>query len=256
MAKGAREDSARARIRRAAKLQAQIDGLSSELAEAHTKLKGIKEAPKKGDRTKPILSIICPAIIHRSHNSCVLFKKLAYQAAECSEYVEILIFMDNCQRSISGKHEDLNQLARGDYVAGIGDDDDVPDDYISSIVKAIKDNPGVDVITYDLEYNVNGKMISTHTFGLDLPHVRPYDAEHSSDYPHARCPIRRDIVQEYHYMRGRWFGEDIDFRDWLRENNRLQSEVYIDKVLYISHFKSKKKYSCTWKRQQQGDTNL
>ena len=211
----------------------------------------IRHTKKKGPKNRPVLSIICPAIIARIDTSRWLFKKIQQQIDMCPAQVELVILMDNCMGAISDKHEALNRYARGDYVMGIGDDDDLAPNFVQTVVDTITKRPGVDVITYKLAYHVDDRLISTFTYGRDQEEKHPFTNVESGDFPHARCPIRREIVQEYHYKTTRWFGEDMDFRDWMKKQNILQSEAHIDEVLYFSYFENNKEYGCAWKREQQ-----
>ena len=64
--------------------------------------------------------------------------------------VEILGLLDNQTLTVGSKRNKLLDIATGDYITFIDDDDRVTSDYISEIMKALADYPGVDVINYDL----------------------------------------------------------------------------------------------------------
>jgi hypothetical protein len=217
-------------------------------------------------KNPPILTIICPAITSRGAESGKVFAELQDQV-DATEYdVEILVLMDNCKMPIGDKVCKLNHMASGDYIIAIGDDDEPKSDYVEQIGKTITENPGVDVVTFVLEYYANGVFVSNFHYGLGRtcrspeeprkknPNVDRYGhwikGREPGDIPHSRCAIRREIVQAYHYPPGTWYPEDYIFRDWLADNSMLKTEAHIDKVLYTIRFTSKKRYDCSWKRAQ------
>ncbi len=61
--------------------------------------------------------------------------------------VEHLVIFDNCKRSVGLKRQACLDIARGDYIAFVDDDDDISADYISRIREAI-DTTGADGITF------------------------------------------------------------------------------------------------------------
>jgi len=218
-------------------------------------------------KTPPILTIICPAITSRGKTSGKIFAELQVQIDASKYDVELLVLMDNCKMPIGDKVCKLNHMASGDYIIAIGDDDQPASCYVSEICKAITENPGVDVVTFDLAYYCNGHFVSNFTYGLgrvcrspeDSP-VRNPNADRyghwlpgkgPGDVPHSRCAIRREIVQSYYYPEGIWYPEDYIFRDWLVDNDMLKTEAHIDKILYDIRFTRKKRYDTDWKRAQQ-----
>jgi hypothetical protein len=62
---------------------------------------------------------------------------------------------DNKKRTIGDKRNDLVVASRGEYLAFIDDDDDVGEDYVGDILKAIEFNP--DVIVFNEQATLNGE---------------------------------------------------------------------------------------------------
>ena len=54
--------------------------------------------------------------------------------------MEIIGLFDNKKRSVGEKRQDLLNLAKGQYLVFIDDDDRISDDYISSIIQAMNEN--------------------------------------------------------------------------------------------------------------------
>lgn len=93
----------------------------------------------------PAVSILIPSIPGRHNMAQILFADLEQQARGLP--VEILMLCDNKARSIGAKRQALVDIAGGDYLGFVDDDDTVSDDYVEKIVKAAHQRP--DVIVFD-----------------------------------------------------------------------------------------------------------
>ena len=98
-------------------------------------------------------SILILSVPSRFDKMIALYNKLMRQVGTLD--VEVLVMVDNKKRSIGDKRNDLVVAARGDYLAFIDDDDDVSDDYVAEIMKAIEHGP--DVIVFNEEATLNGE---------------------------------------------------------------------------------------------------
>lgn len=92
----------------------------------------------------PILSILTPTIPGREAK----LKELSDLIAGHSEGlpIEHLVLCDNRARSIGAKRQALADIARGQYIAFVDDDDEVTPEYCKKIVEAAK--TGADVISF------------------------------------------------------------------------------------------------------------
>lgn len=108
----------------------------------------------------PLLSVLIPATPKRYHSHLFpLWQKLQRQvdALERDGAVELLVFLDNRQRTIGEKRDALVQISRGKFVAFVDDDDDVADNYIETLVKAIDAHgDDISVVTFDQLAIING----------------------------------------------------------------------------------------------------
>jgi len=147
----------------------------------------------------PRLSILIPSIPERFDTHFKpLYDKLTALAA--GHPVEVLALVDNRMRSIGAKRQALLDIAKGDYVVFVDDDDEVYDRYVEAIVGMIEANPGVDVVLFDQHFTFNGNG----------PHVIRFDHECKQDQqvnldakpyvatrrPWHVVPYRRAIAQE------------------------------------------------------------
>ena len=108
------------------------------------------------------LSILTPTIPSRKEQLSKLSEKIAKQSNDLA--VEHLSFADNRTRTIGAKRQSLLDIARGEYIAFVDDDDDIEPDYVSEILLAIKQGP--DVITFEQNSYYNGAF-SKVVFGLN-----------------------------------------------------------------------------------------
>lgn len=178
---------------------------------------------------EPVLSLIIPAVSTRVRSFLpVILDSLEAQIGD-DPRVEVLILLDNRRWSIGRKMNELVRMARGQYIAGLGDDDQITDDYVSSILAAIEDNPGVDCITFHHEYWQDGVYKAVVKESKDYNWQNNWDAGLLLRSPDTKMPARSDIVKHFTYPH-EWHGEDVEYAKWLRE--RIQTEYIIDRVLY------------------------
>ncbi|MCK5520993.1 MAG: hypothetical protein KAI81_07760 [Candidatus Marinimicrobia bacterium] len=114
---------------------------------------------------QPILSVLIPAIYERLNTVKPLIAKLEAQSANLPDgkLVEILMFADNCKRSVGYKRDALVKIANGQYVSFVDDDDDVFDGYLLDIVLAITNNDYPDLVAFNSLCTLNGKSLTVHT---------------------------------------------------------------------------------------------
>jgi hypothetical protein len=99
------------------------------------------------------LSILIASIPSRFEMMQKLYNKLLKEVGDLP--IEILCFIDNKKRSIGKKREALVQLAKGEYVSFIDDDEDYFEGYAQKILEAIESKS--DVITFKQKCTINGK---------------------------------------------------------------------------------------------------
>jgi glycosyltransferase involved in cell wall biosynthesis len=173
------------------------------------------------------LSILIPTVVGREEKLERLLSILNSQGEFPS--VEILIEKDNKEISIGSKRQELLEKAKGEYVSFIDDDDEVSDDYISQILKAIEYNH--DAIGFKIECTFNGTgkcMASASKRYADW-------GENQDGFRYVRSiyhktPVRRELALKAGFEDMR-FGEDYVYSRKIM--SLVKSEYYIDKVLYF-----------------------
>lgn len=148
--------------------------------------------------------------------------------------VEILMLTDNKAMMLGEKRNVMVDAAQGRYVQFIDDDDRVEPDMIASVLAAIDEHPGVDVITFLASVTVNGGPAKicrySKTFRRDLNTATEYRR-----LPNHICCIRRDVALQATFP-NLVRGEDSAYSKLLLPH--LQTEHAIDRVLYHYDYSS------------------
>lgn len=175
------------------------------------------------------MSILMLTIPNRADDMLLLYEHLLRQVKDRKE-VEILCLMDNKSMSIGEKRQSLLDMARGKWIGFLDDDDWVSDDYIDSLLGAMRDNPA-DVITFDQQCSVNGHEFKVN-FGWKNPH-EAYDAAAKPELlrrpPYHMCMWRSKLAKNFK-IRNTMYGEDIAWVSAMLPF--VQSETHLDKVLH------------------------
>jgi hypothetical protein len=187
---------------------------------------------------KPQLSILTPTIKGREDQLAALQDKIHKQllfaggsimfADHKSRMadVEHLWLGDNRQRSIGEKRQALVDIARGQYIAFVDDDDDIADDYVSSLLNAIE--TGADVITFRQRAIYNG-LESEVVFGINN-HDQPFTPGGITlRAPWHVCAWKRERVAECVFGFTN-YGEDAIWAHQARQ--RIRTGHHIDRVLH------------------------
>ena len=169
------------------------------------------------------LSILTPTIPSRKEQLSKLSEKIAKQSNNLA--VEHLSFADNRTRTIGAKRQSLLDIARGEYIAFVDDDDDIEPDYVSEILLAIQQGP--DVITFEQNSYYNGAF-SKVVFGLNN-RDEPFQPNGITlRAPWHVCVWKRELVKTCQFGESN-YGEDII---WSRQGRaRIKTSLHIDKTL-------------------------
>jgi glycosyltransferase involved in cell wall biosynthesis len=158
-----------------------------------------------------ILSILIPSIPSRIESHLIaLISELEAQinALNNPSEVELLIVCDNKRRSIGYKRQALLDIAKGDYVCWIDDDDIVKPNYVAELVNGCKQD--VDVVTFKQWVIINRGIPMGLTFELgyeknDEPSLNGFKRP-----PWHVCAWRRSIAIEGKYPDS-MYGEDWEY---------------------------------------------
>lgn len=190
---------------------------------------------------KPILSILIPSIPSRFESHLYpLWKELQLQTINNAIWneVEILTLSDNKHRSIGAKRQALLNLAQGEYIAFLDDDDKPEPDYLdlfcNYIMPAIDTNPP-DVVTFKQHVYLNGQYYPlTFKFGHKVNEEPNPDG--FTRPPWHVCFWRREVVNHCTFPDTN-YGEDWA---WAEQANKLAKTSYhIDRFMMTYNYDEK-----------------
>ena len=161
---------------------------------------------------------------------------------QMTDEVELLINIDNREKSIGQKRNELLDKATGEYIAFIDDDDLVSEDYIEKILASIKKSKP-DVIGIHLLMTTDN-VIQEKTFH-SIKYTHWYD-EKDPDKPwlkrYYRNPNHLNPVKKEYACQVRFpnisMGEDKSYSERLK--SFLKTEEYIVEPIYFYEFRSNK----------------
>lgn len=170
------------------------------------------------------LSILTPTIPERDTQVSILTEKLRKQIGNLP--VEHLVFQDNRRRSIGAKRQALVDIARGEYIAFVDDDDDVSGDYVTAILEAIRSKP--DVVTFR-QRAIYNDMETIVEFGINNQDCFFVIGGITLRAPWHVCAWRRAAVVGCQFAEKN-FGED---KAWcLQARKRAKTAVHIPRILH------------------------
>jgi hypothetical protein len=100
-----------------------------------------------------LLSVLIPSIPTRLPKLTALLEIFSAQA---HPQLEVLVFLDNCQRALGRKRNALMQQAAGRFCCHIDDDDTVSLDFFARLLPELQ--VGVDLVHFDADASLNGAL--------------------------------------------------------------------------------------------------
>lgn len=157
---------------------------------------------------KVTLSIIIPSLHKRSESLAALLAELASQ--DRASETEVLIAIDAGGKTTGSKRNQLVQIARGQYIVHIDDDDMVSHEYIPKILAAIDGSPGVDCVLLRGCRTVEGTSPVLFDYEVGLTKVGQRDLGGGVIWagPSHLTPIKADIVKKVPFP-NQSKGEDV-----------------------------------------------
>lgn len=188
--------------------------------------KSIYDAKVNAVRGGPnmLLTVGVVSIPERSATLSALLADLNRQAE--GKPVEVLVLTDNKQSTVGRKRDFIVQMAKGQYLSMVDDDDEVAPDYVDSILAAIRENPGVDVVTFNIL--IRGDMEGVTYYSED--NRDDLDAGIFYRKPNHLCAWSTEIARKIRY-RDVSYGEDHDWgtaaRTMIRERVNIPRNLYV-----------------------------
>ena len=174
---------------------------------------------------KPKLSILTPTIPERRMGGMMILQS-RISAQIQNGPVEHLVLCDNKRRTIGAKRQALVDIAQGEYIAFVDDDDDISDDYISSLLRAIE--TGADVITFK-QRAIHDDKESIIEFGVKHEDETFNPGGITLRAPWHVCAWRREVVAGCLFAESN-YGEDLCW--CLQARKRIRTGHHIDRILH------------------------
>jgi len=171
-------------------------------------------------------SILICAVPSRIAKLTELLDKLNNQIEDKS--VEILVLYDNKKRSVGSKRNSLLNMAQGEYIAFIDDDDTVADNYIDKILETIDKNH-VDVINFtQATIFADGRFTQICTYGLNYEYTSNRTVWQGKS---AHTMVwRREVAIKGIFPDSDW----LEDRNWVAQACKVaKTEIQIPDILYF-----------------------
>lgn len=184
------------------------------------------------------LSILVPSVAERRNTFLpksldMLYGQLEKLPKHQQKEVEILYLIDNKTKMLGGKRNSLVDMASGEYVVFIDDDDRISEDYILEILKATQTKR--DVITFLVSVSLNGEQPKICHYSKD--YLRDHNKEDTYHrLPNHICCVKLELAKRVPFP-NITRGEDAAYSKILKRH--LRSELKIDKVLYHYDYNEK-----------------
>ena len=186
------------------------------------------------------LSILIPTLSSRAEKCLRLVDNILDQIEKENAIglVEVVTLYDKGEKLIGTKRNELIQMAKGEYIAFVDDDDELSKNYVKNLLDGIE--KGVDccslkgIITWD----GNMPQIFEHSLKYDKWATTANDIMYERPPNHLNC-VKKSLIFDVKYD-DIAFGEDANWSNRVKDLGLLKTEHYIDEVMYHYLFSTKK----------------
>lgn len=152
--------------------------------------------------------------------------------------------------TIGEKRNRMLQQVKTPYLTFIDDDDWIAPNYGKAIETAVRENPGVDYIVYDMGYYIDQAVGRVAKCGIEYDGWYDYDGVFYRDAMHFMC-WRTALAQKVPFKKKMW-AED---REWCGKLlKKVSTQARIEQILYAYEFLSKESLTFKHRQPQQKDS--
>ncbi len=191
--------------------------------------------------TQLVLSILIPSTIDRAPMLHQLITELNRQIKECGaeDKVEILTDIDNREKNIGAKRNDLYARAKGVYSISLDDDDWVASEYISEHLRAAEED--CDAISLNGFMTTNNENKISWRISKDYPYVA---ATENGKTVYLRfnnhiSSIKSEICKQFKFE-DKSFGEDYAWALAIHNAGVIKTESKTNGELYHYRYMTNK----------------
>lgn len=191
----------------------------------------------------PLLSILIPTVPGRKKTFDALYRMLEGQRLTLMnpDLVEIVTLCDNGEMMVGAKRNKLLDMAQGEYLCFIDDDDRVFGDYLERITEALKTRPdvvGITLLWTDNVFQAVRLLIRSLEFHWNQWFTKPTTAQSNitCGRPAHLNPTRSTIAKSVRFPEDVQRGEDAAWSAMVAP--KCKTCVTIDEPIYHYNFKT------------------
>ena len=181
------------------------------------------------------VSVLICSLAERKDSLDKLLTSITNSIKKSGLRVQVLTNVDNREKSVGQKRNELVAQAEGKYSCFIDDDDAIDPDYFTEIEKALR--PNMDCLSLRGIYYFNG-VEQKHFY-----HSMRFKSYAEDENGYYRPPNHLNVILTGFIKRicfpCKNHGEDTDFSLKLSQANLIQTEAFISKPLYFYYFQLK-----------------
>lgn len=185
-------------------------------------------------------SILIPTLESRRASFEIIFKQLQDQikAANLQNQIEIVVYRDDREIPVGAKRNILLELARGEYVSSVDDDDLVSENYITKIYNSLSQNSDCAPDCISLE----GIMTFCDSQPTKFIHAKKYLEYSSGPNLLLRPPTHLDVIKasiakQFKFSDDKNWQEDREWALKISSAQAIKTEIHIDsEPLYFYKF--------------------
>ncbi len=207
-------------------------------------------------KKQPFLSILILSVLPRYESLQKLVGKLQKQILfnDLQEKIEVVLYVDNFEKTVGEKTQIALDSCNGKYACGIGDDDEISDDYCKEIIRAIETS-NADHITFNVkvidneednqtrvECSIKNSLSPSYIWGLpSLTKGKFFGLIRGIKYyTHTLMVTKLEKTKHLAKFPFTNVGSDEKYYKEIYEKKLLETEHKIDKTLYVYHMNHKK----------------